>query len=58
MRLKKPSPQILLNHGLALNALKRHQEALENFDQAIKLKSKYSDAHVNRGAVLAAMGRD
>src|SRR5450432_3165448 len=31
MRSKTPSPQILLNHGLVLNALNRHQEALESF---------------------------
>ena len=41
MAARKPSPQVLLNHGLILEALKRHQEAVESFDQAIKLKSKY-----------------
>ena len=41
MRVKAPSPQILLNHGLALNALNRHQEALDNFDLAIKRKTKF-----------------
>ncbi len=55
LRIKAPSPQILLNYGLVLNALNRYLEALENFDLAIKRKSKYSDARINRGAVL---GRD
>ncbi|MDP1585630.1 MAG: tetratricopeptide repeat protein [Bradyrhizobium sp.] len=54
----RKTPQILLNHGLALNALKRHAEALDSFDQAIKLKSKYAEAHNNRAAALAALGRD
>lgn len=54
----RKTPQILLNHGLALNALNRHREALESFDQAIKLKSKYAEAHNNRAAALAALGQD
>ncbi len=58
MRVRKPSPQVLLNHGLILNSLARHQEALDSFDQAIKQKSKYADAHNNRGAALAALGRN
>jgi protein O-GlcNAc transferase len=57
MRIRSPSPKILLNHGLILNALKRHEEALASFDQALKLKSKFAEAHNNRGAVLAALGR-
>lgn len=51
----RKSPQVLLNYGLVLNALKRHAEAIESFDQAIKLKSKYAEAHNNRGATLASM---
>jgi predicted O-linked N-acetylglucosamine transferase (SPINDLY family) len=57
MRARK-SPQVLLNYGIVLNALKRHAEAIESFDQAIKLKSKYAEAHNNRGATLASMGQD
>lgn len=52
------TPQVLLNYGIALNALKRHAEAVESFDQAIKLKSKYAEAHNNRGATLSSMGQD
>ncbi len=57
MRSRK-SPQVFLNYGLVLNALKRHQEAIDSFDQAIKLKSKYAEAHNNRGAALAELKRD
>ena len=58
MGARKPSPQILLNHGLILEALKRYQEAIESFDQAIKLKARFAEAHNNRGAVLTTLGRD
>ena len=58
MRLRKPSPQILLNHGMILHALERSEEALASFDAALKQKSKFAEAHNNRGAVLAALGRD
>ena len=57
MRLREPSPKVLLNHGMILNALERREEALESFDRAIKLKSKYAEAHNNRGAVLTALRR-
>jgi protein O-GlcNAc transferase len=57
MRTRK-SPQVLVNYGIVLNALKRHTEAIESFDQAIKLKSKYAEAHNNRGATLASMKQD
>ncbi len=54
----RTSPQILLNHGIVLNALTRHTEALDSFDRAIKLKAKFAEAHNNRGAALAALGRE
>ena len=57
MKTRK-SPQLFLNYGLILNALKRHQEAIDSFDQAIKLKSKYAEAHNNRGAALTALGEE
>ena len=57
MRVREPSPKMLLNHGLILNALERHEEALESFDRALKLKSKFAEAHNNRGAVLTALRR-
>jgi protein O-GlcNAc transferase len=57
MRMRKPSPQILVNHGMILHALDRSEEALASFDAALKQKSKFAEAHNNRGAVLAALGR-
>src|SRR3954454_6606274 len=33
MQLRPKSPQILLNLGLVLNAMNRHQEALASFDE-------------------------
>src|SRR5665213_2836940 len=31
----RTTPQVLVNYGLVLNALNRHQEAVDSFDQAI-----------------------
>jgi protein O-GlcNAc transferase len=36
MQLRPKSPQVLLNHGLVLNALNLHEEALASFDLALK----------------------
>ena len=57
MRVRRPSPQVLVNHGMILHALDRSEEALACFDAALKQKSKFAEAHNNRGAVLAALGR-
>ena len=40
------------------HALERSEEALASFDAALKQKSKFAEAHNNRGAVLSALGRD
>ena len=45
------------NHGLVLNAMNRHEEALASFDEAIKHKGRFAEAHNNRGSVLMALGR-
>ena len=39
MQQRPNSPQVLLNHGIVLDAMKRHEEALANFDEAIKRRS-------------------
>src|SRR5581483_5354358 len=57
MRAKPPSPQVWLNHGLALSAVGRHEEAADSFERATKLKSKFPEAHNNRGVVLTRLGR-
>ena len=58
MKLRRPSPQILVNYGMILHALDRSEEAIDSFDQALKQKSKFAEAHNNRGAVLSALRRD
>ena len=57
MRGRSPAPTIFYNQGLILKSLARHDDALASFEQAIKLKSKFAEAHNDRGAVLAALGR-
>jgi len=52
MRMRRPSPQILVNHGMILHALDRSEEALACFDAALKQKSKFAEAHNNRALVL------
>ncbi len=47
MGVRKPSPHILVNHGRILEAFKRYPEAIESFVQAIRLKSKYAEVHIN-----------
>ena len=58
MRLRKPSPQVLVNYGMILHALNRIDEALASFDAALKQKSRFAEAHNNRGAALADLGRN
>jgi predicted O-linked N-acetylglucosamine transferase (SPINDLY family) len=57
MQMRPNSPQVLLNHGLVLNALERHEEALASFDRALKYKRQYAEALNNRGSVLTALRR-
>jgi protein O-GlcNAc transferase len=52
MQLRPNSPQVLLNHGIVLNAMNRREEAVASFDEAIKRKSKFAEAHNNRGSAL------
>jgi Tfp pilus assembly protein PilF len=54
---RAPTPRELFDLGLALNARKQHQKALESFDLAIQLQPDFFEAHGNRGAMLAALGR-
>jgi tetratricopeptide (TPR) repeat protein len=48
MRLRPNAPQVLLNYGLVLNVLDRHEEALASFDRALKHKRKFAEALNNR----------
>jgi predicted O-linked N-acetylglucosamine transferase (SPINDLY family) len=57
LKQRPASPQVLLNHGNVLDAMKRHDEALVSFDEAIRRKSRYAEAHNNRGSSLIALER-
>ncbi len=46
------------DRGLALSNLGRHDEALEAFDEAIRIDPDYADARQNRNKTLRALGRD
>jgi predicted O-linked N-acetylglucosamine transferase (SPINDLY family) len=53
-------PQSAVVHsdlGIALKALRRHQEASDCFDRAIALKPDFADAYYNRGNLLKELGR-
>ena len=54
---RTPTPRELFDLGLAFNARKQHQKAFESFDLAIQLQPDFFEAHGNRGAMLAALGR-
>ena len=42
---------MLLNHflGIALKALERIEEAIENYSKAIEINPQYANAYYNRG---------
>jgi tetratricopeptide (TPR) repeat protein len=45
------------NHGVALQGLKRVEEALASYDKAISIKPDYADAYFNRGIALRELRR-
>jgi predicted O-linked N-acetylglucosamine transferase (SPINDLY family) len=51
------SPIILMHHGNALKAVGRHGEALDSYDRALAIESRYADAWANRGMSLMALDR-
>jgi tetratricopeptide (TPR) repeat protein len=58
LQARPRSPEVLLNYGLVLNELGRHDEALVTFDLVLSIKRNSVEAHNNRGAVLERLGRD
>jgi protein O-GlcNAc transferase len=57
LKLAADDAETHCNRGLALNALRRLNEALQSFERALKLKPSYADAHHSRGSVLRELGR-
>jgi tetratricopeptide (TPR) repeat protein len=51
-------PKMLVNHGVALAMLARHEEALADFERAIALEPIHADAHNFRGLALRDLGRE
>ncbi|WP_080946402.1 tetratricopeptide repeat protein [Orientia tsutsugamushi] len=45
------------NKGSALCILEQYQEAIENFDLAIKYQPDFSEAYYNKGIALNELGR-
>ena len=52
-----PEAAWMLGIGNALQALDRHQEALESYDRALAIKPGSADAHGARGNALQALNR-
>jgi tetratricopeptide (TPR) repeat protein len=57
LRLHPQQPPLLGNLGTALQELKRHDEALAAFDEAIALDQAHRSAHYNRGLCLLKLKR-
>jgi tetratricopeptide (TPR) repeat protein len=55
--IRSRQPVALNNRGLVLKDLARHEEAINSFSKAIKLKPDYAEAYCNLGDALAALGR-
>jgi tetratricopeptide (TPR) repeat protein len=51
------SAEVFNNRGAILQQMKRYQEALASYDQAITLKPGYANAHHNRASTLKKLGR-
>ena len=51
------SAQEWLKEGIALNELKRYEEAIVAYDQAIRLDPNYARAYINKGLALDQLGR-
>jgi predicted O-linked N-acetylglucosamine transferase (SPINDLY family) len=46
-----------LDRGLALYALKRHEEALKSYNEAIALNSESAEIYINLGVILEVLNR-
>lgn len=58
IRVKTPGhAEIHINLGVSLQAMRRYDDALKSFDQAIAIKPDHAEAHNNRGAILQLLNR-
>jgi tetratricopeptide (TPR) repeat protein len=57
LKVNSASADALSSYGLMLGILRRHQEALECFEKALRLQRDHVNAHNNRGVSLLALGR-
>jgi tetratricopeptide (TPR) repeat protein len=57
IRRDTSNPLYYSNLGLSLQALNRCEEALENYDRALRLHPEYADAFFNRGVTLQKLQR-
>jgi len=56
LKAKPGSADVLLDYGMILDALKRHEEALASFDRALAMRDD-AVLHFNRGNALKNLGR-
>lgn len=56
-KINHKHPTLFFNHAVALHALKREEEALEQIKKAIHLKPEYMDALVLLGTLLQELGK-
>ncbi|MGZ5025674.1 MAG: DUF6165 family protein [Methylobacter sp.] len=57
INLDPKQPSAYSNRGIALNKLKRFDQALADYDQAIALKPDFAEAYSNRGGALKELKR-
>ena len=50
-------PKPTTNRGIAKNDLGRHDEAIADYDEAIRLKPDYAEAYNNRGKANISLNR-
>ena len=55
--LSRTLPIAYSNRGNAKAALERYDDAITDYDEAIRLKPDYAEAYSNRGIAKAALGR-
>ena len=53
---EKDNPSFHLNKGFALDKLERHEDAIREYELAIKLKPDYTDAYYNIGVIYYNKG--